>query len=125
MSQDKERQKMQLSLTRVFRSKTDKQGNPLLTKKDKRPYERVSIKCEEYGDKWLSGFGANWNQDWQEGDKVNVNVEEVNGYLNFSKLDPIDDLTARVERIENHLFGKGQDQDVPSEPQTQDPDLPY
>lgn len=54
----------------------------------KGPYTSVSIKCKEYGDKYLSGFGRKENESWKPGDTVEVEaVREVpkDGkiYLNF------------------------------------------
>jgi len=76
---------MKTILTKVYRSDKDKEGNPLKTK-DGRLYTRVSIKTQEHGDKWLSGF-SNWvNDKWKEGDKVEIEVEEKGQYLNFRGL---------------------------------------
>ena len=73
---------MKVTLTKVYRSTTDKEGNALMTKAGK-PYERVSIKTQEHGEKWLSGFGAESNQGWQEGDELELEIEESGQYLNF------------------------------------------
>lgn len=76
----------QITLTHVSRTdkesktKRDKQGNPTR-------YESVSLKATEYGDRFINGFGRADNKDWKAGDKVEVEVKEVesNGkkYLNF------------------------------------------
>jgi hypothetical protein len=97
---------MQVHLTKVYRTKQDKAGNQLKTKQGK-PYERISIKTQEHGDRWLSGFGASWNEGWNDDDTVNVTVEENGQYLNFSKADPVDELEARVKRLEDKVFGTG------------------
>jgi hypothetical protein len=57
--------------------------------KPARKYTSVSIKTQEYGDKYLSGFGNEDNQGWKEGDTVeveSVEEKEYNGkkYLNFN-----------------------------------------
>lgn len=66
---------MQLTLTQVSRKmKTSAAG---------KPYESVGIKTQEYGDKWLSGFGRADNKSWKAGDTVDVNVVEKGEYLNF------------------------------------------
>lgn len=116
---------MKLTLTKVFRTKKDKAGNPLKTK-DGRAYERISIKAEEYGDRYLSGFGGGWNDNWNEGDIVNANVEEVQGkdgkeYLNFSKLDPMEDFEARLKLLEDKVFGNTDAPDV----HVDDDDVPF
>lgn len=106
-----------IKLTRIFRSDKDKAGNPLTTQ-DGRPYQRIGIKCEKYGDKWISGFGNKLNQYWKEGDEVEVKVEKVNKdgkeYLNFSMpsvWDEIRELKKRVATLEEgeteiDIFGK-------------------
>ena len=54
------------------------------TSKAGKPFTSLGIKCEEYGDKWLSGFDNNATKSWKEGDKVEVIVEQKGEYLNFS-----------------------------------------
>lgn len=67
---------MQITLTSVSRfNKTAKTG---------KPYVSLSVKCNEYGDKYLSGFGSEDNQDWKVGDTVEVEVATKGDYLNFS-----------------------------------------
>ena len=88
---------MKLTITRISRKSTDKDGNPLMTS-DHRPYERLGIKVREYGEKWLSGFSSQWNQDWKEGDTVDADVEENGQYLNLKKPDPMSELFRAVNR---------------------------
>ena len=95
---------MKLTLTKIYRSKTDKAGNPLKTK-DGRPYTRVGIKTKEYSERWLSGFENSQNQYWEENDTVEVEVEEVagrdgNSYLNFKMPNRLDVLETRVGKLE-------------------------
>lgn len=73
---------MEINLTKVFRSDKNKEGKPLMTK-DGRPYTKLAIKAQEYGDKWLSGFDGYATKNWKEGDKVEVEVEQKGEYLNF------------------------------------------
>lgn len=97
---------MQLSITKVFRTDKDKVGNDLKTR-DGRRYERVLIKTQEYGDKWLSGFGNNSNVMWREGDKINIEVEEIkkgdNIYLNFKTLDKLDLLEKEIATLTERI----------------------
>ena len=74
---------MKITLTRVFKSDKKKDGTPLIGKNGK-PYTKLSVKCQEYGDKWLSGFANKRNEGWKEGDVVEVEVEEKDGFLNYS-----------------------------------------
>lgn len=95
---------MQVTITRIFRTTTDKKtGQPLINKNGK-PYERVGIQTQEYGDKWLSGFGAAWNSYWKEGDTVNIEVEEKGQYINFEKVDELEEIRARLKILEDFVF---------------------
>ena len=75
-----------ITLTRVTPLTTDKAGQPLMGKNGK-PYTRLLLNCNEYGDKALSGFQNAINASWQVGQQVDVIVEKVNvkgvEYLNF------------------------------------------
>lgn len=71
-----------LTLTKVYTTNKDKEGNELKSKKGI-PYTRMSIKAQEYGDKWISGFQNKDNKDWKEGDTVEVEIKENGEYLNF------------------------------------------
>ena len=50
-------------------------------------YTSVSIKTQEYGDKYLTGFGNKDNQNWKVGDSVEVVIKQIlkdgKEYLNF------------------------------------------
>lgn len=88
-----------LTLTTVKRFDKDKDGK-LLKTKDGRAYTKLSIKAKEYGDKWLSGFGGFWNEDWAEGMVVGATVEKNGEFLNVRKPDPIKELENRVSKLE-------------------------
>jgi len=92
----------ELTITKIYRSTKDKLGNELKTK-DGRPYERVAIKTQEYGDKYISGFSGDFNRNWQIGDKVKVLVEQKGEYLNFSKITENDLLELRVAKLEKDV----------------------
>ena len=49
-----------------------------------KPFTSRGIKCNEYGEKWLSGFAGKENADWRVGDTVEVEVETKGEYLNFT-----------------------------------------
>jgi hypothetical protein len=93
-----------VTLTKIFRSFTDKKGAPLRTS-DGREYEHVAVQTREYASAWVSGFGAYWNQNWREGDIVELEITRVQKdgkeYLNFSRPSPIALLTRRVEALED------------------------
>lgn len=44
--------------------------------KSGKPFTSLGLKTQEYGDKWLSGFGNADNEGWKTGDKVDVVVTE-------------------------------------------------
>ncbi len=85
-----------LTLTKVVR--TDR------VSKENKSYVSISIKTREYGDRFLSGFGAVWNQDWKEGGTVEVDVTKKPSmkdgkpveYLNFTKPNPLVDFAKTI-----------------------------
>lgn len=85
-----------VTLTRVFRGpKETKFGTK----------DSVAFQCSEYGAKWISTFKVTPEmKNWKEGDVVEVNISERNGFMNFDTLpNPNAGLEARVEAIEKHL----------------------
>ena len=68
------------------------------------PYTRMGIKCQEYGDKWLSGFLNKTNEHWQEGDTVDVDIQDVfkdgKNYINFRPLTKFDLMERRILILE-------------------------
>ena len=102
-----------LTITKVFKSDKDKNGN-LLKTKDGRAYQKLAIKTKEYGDRWISGFLSFWNQDWKEGMIVGASVEPNGDFLNLKKPDPVDELRqefkARIEALEQVVFHQNESQ---------------
>lgn len=88
---------MQVKLTKIYTTNKDKAGNELKSKKGA-PYTRMSIKTEQHGDKWISGFKNKDNAGWKEGDTVEVNIVENGQYLNFE--------TPKVEDKNNEKLDK-------------------
>jgi len=84
---------MKVTLTKIYKTNKDKEGNELKSKKGF-PYTRMSIKTEEHGDKWVSGFENKDNKDWKEGDTVEVELKENGEYLNFE--------TPKAEEVAYH-----------------------
>lgn len=84
-----------ITLNKVARYTTDKNGQPLKTR-DGRPYTSLRIKSNEHGDKWLSGFDNPQTQNWKEGDTVEVEVTQKGEYLNFSVPKPQDKAIAEI-----------------------------
>ena len=67
---------MEVTITSISRKeRTSKAG---------KPFTSVGIRCEQYGDKWLSGFGNADNANWKVGDRVEIEVYQKGEYLNFT-----------------------------------------
>lgn len=70
-----------------------------------KPYERVTIKTDRHGDKWLSGFGSLATKDWQVGTEIAINVtssvsqDGTKTYWNFD-YQKEDSLATRVAKLE-------------------------
>jgi len=98
---------MKVTLTKIYRTTKNKEGQPLIGKNGK-GYERLGIKTQEHGDQWLSGFGGSWNQYWQEGEQVDINVVEVQGkdkvFLNFEKIDETKLTQDKLTELENRII---------------------
>jgi len=95
-------------IERIVRSKTNKEGKPYITK-DGRPYERVAIQVSEMEGTWLSGFGNSQNQDWKEGDFVEIEIttNEKDGktYYNFRMPSDLEQVKNRLTILEKAVFG--------------------
>ena len=88
-----------ITLTRVFSTDKNKDGTPLMSKLGK-PYSKMSVKCVEHGDKWLSGFKGRENENWKEGDQVDVIVKQNGEFLNYDVPKAEDKLAMRVSAVE-------------------------
>jgi len=88
-----------ITLTRVFSTDKNKDGTPLMSKLGK-PYSKMSVKCVEHGDKWLSGFKGRENENWKEGDQVDVIVKQNGDFLNYEVPKAEDKLAMRVSSVE-------------------------
>lgn len=88
-----------VTLTRVFSTDKNKDGTPLMSKLGK-PYSKMSIKCVEHGDKWLGGFKNRDNENWKEGDQVDIIVKQNGDFLNYEVPKAEDKLAMRVSALE-------------------------
>lgn len=66
---------MEYTLTYVNQFKTNKEGKPYIDKKG-RPFVRVSIKVQEYGDNYVSGIIFEPNCNWQVGEKKELVISK-------------------------------------------------
>ena len=73
-----------VTLTAVYHNDKDRDGKPYVAQKTGKPYTKCNIKCAEYGDKYLSGFGNAVTKTWNVGDSVDIEIEQRGEYLNFS-----------------------------------------
>lgn len=73
-----------ITLTAVYHNDKDRDGKPYVAQKTGKPYTKCNIKCAEYGDKYLSGFGNALTKTWNVGDTVEIEIEQKGEYLNFS-----------------------------------------
>ena len=93
-----------VTITQIYRSWKDKNDKPLMGRNGK-PYERVNIKTREHGSEtWLGGFGSKFNENWREGDEVELEITKAGDkgqYLNFKVLSRMDLLEKRIEVLEN------------------------
>lgn len=90
-------------LTRVATKNTDKDGNPLKDKNGK-PYWRVGIQTDKYGDQWLSTLAFNTEDrayKLEQGQEVNIVVEKKGEFMNFKLPTKLDILEQRVAILED------------------------
>ncbi|MEK7112317.1 MAG: hypothetical protein AAB875_03230 [Patescibacteria group bacterium] len=117
---------MKVTITKIHRATADKTGKPYVTQ-DGRPYTRLGIQTREHGASWLSGFGNNYNERWQEGMQVEIEVttveKEGKHYLNFRGLGKLELLEKRVIALEDAFrglksapgrAGEVKDEDIPT-----------
>jgi hypothetical protein len=98
-------------ITYIKRETSDREGNALKTR-DNRPYTRVLLKVESKADRYISGFGSDFNAKWEVGDAVDITITESdkkdkNGvaYLNFTMPKKEDKVDEKLELILNKLVG--------------------
>lgn len=95
---------MQVKVTRISKKNTDKDGNPLLGKRDQRPYWKIGIQTDQTGDEWLSGFANNESDPrylMDVGGTYHIAVEEKKVgdriFKNFRMLKPDEIKMAEME----------------------------
>lgn len=87
----------EVTLTRVYKGTKE-------TKFGVKPV--VALKTVEYGDKWLSTFKITKEMDnWKEGDKITLDVEVTDKFINFKLPDVNSNLELRVSKLEKAVFG--------------------
>lgn len=96
-------------ITFIARYTTKQDGTPLTFTKDGKqvPYTRVQIRTDRQGDKLLSGFGNKSNENWKEGDEIEIKVTETSKdgkiYHNFETPKKDDVLLVKIETVLNDL----------------------
>lgn len=89
---------MKVTLDKIFRK--EKEGS-------KGKYISVGLKTPQYPDKWINGFEDDTTKHWKDGDEVEIELIEKDGYLNFKTVgvyigDAISKGT-QLDRIEQKL----------------------
>lgn len=99
--EDKKLQK--LNIIKVAYTDKKKDGQLLIDKYDK-PYFRVGIQCNEYGQQWLNGFLRFKPDDWQGKLKeVEVWKEEYQGKEQLKFGLPKRDMWAEIKELKNRV----------------------
>lgn len=97
---------MKVTLTKVQRSTTNKDGEPYISKNTGKPFTICRIWTVEHGEKSLGGFDSYATDKLKEGDEVEIIIEESGQYLNFKMPSDkvtrkeFDALDARVKALE-------------------------
>lgn len=95
-----------MQLTRVYRNTHDREGNPLLDRKTKKPITGIGIWTNLYGDRWINGeikYAKDPRMEWTEGMVVDIVVESRGDYLYFRLPNRLDRLEEEVKTIKKHL----------------------
>lgn len=81
--------------------------------KTNKPYTSRSIKTQEHGEQWLSGFRNKDNADWKVGDEVEIEIKEVKKddrvFLNFETPKKEDKVAESLMGIQIKLGGMHND----------------
>jgi len=71
---------MKVKLLAIYHNANDRDGNPYLSKKDGKPYEKCTLKDAQG---YIYGFGNSATHKWKAGDEVEVEVSQNGQYRNF------------------------------------------
>jgi hypothetical protein len=114
-----------VKIVQVYTSDKKKTGEEYKTK-DGREFWRVGIKTDRHGQTWLSTncFKADAPEmSLNKGDEIDIVVTEQNGFQNFKIPGRLDKLEARIEQLENAVYGSAAPE--PQEQQEQIIDIPF
>lgn len=78
----------------------DKEGNTLTGKFG--PYYKYGLTCDEYPTKTIYGIG-NKPLNWQEGQEIEIDIEEKGEWLNFKLPKKEDVAVSKVEELEKRV----------------------
>lgn len=83
--------------------------------------QKVGIKTETHGDKWLSCFQNQYNEKKltaiSEGQELDIIVTQKGDFLNFSLPTRTDYLEQRMSKVEAAVFGTGKAAETPTQPE--------
>lgn len=93
-----------MKITALYINTTKKDGTALISQYGK-PFWKVSIKTDQYGDKYI--YGNIYKEDelptWKVGDEVKLEVTQNGDFLNFKVPTKNDGLEGRVQVLENQM----------------------
>ena len=96
-----------IKVKRLSITDANSKGEPYINPWTKKPQKRIGIQTESGGDKWLSDFISNPNDErlgWQIGEEHKVIIEQKGDFWNFKLPEKVDLLEERVEALEKFLI---------------------
>lgn len=73
--------------------------------------DKIALKTDKHGDKWVSSFKTKGTENWKEGDEVSIAVQAKGDFLNFTLEEvagavDLSGVEARLTRLETKVFGE-------------------
>ena len=87
-------------INKIYHNDTMKDGTPYMNKHGK-SYSITTLITDEYP-KGIKGFTSEQTRSWQEGDEVMIEINENNGYKNFTPAKE-ESLRSRLTKIEKRV----------------------
>jgi len=98
-----------VKLTKVYITDKKKDGTALMSKYNK-PYKKIAIITDKYGEKkWISGFIHGDNDPrlgWKEGDEVEITVTQNGDFMNFEIPKPVDPAVGALQKQIDELTNR-------------------
>lgn len=87
-------------INKIYHNDTMKDGTPYMNKHGK-SYSITTLITEEYP-QGIKGFASEQTRSWQEGDEVMIEINDNNGYKNFSPIKE-ESLRSRITKLEEDV----------------------